>query len=182
MVTTGGPNRTHITEVCVALLLSLMLLLGSRITNERRSRHLGEYASSQPYAGAASPGLGLRATTIRTLPEGADGCEGAQDPNRDDEEHSPRLPSRRRFRGEHVPGSPRATRREPVLPHRLGATGLVSWAHLYRWRDEAHARNTFAWISHNRRMGKDHERLCSTGEAFVYAAMTRLMLRRLAHG
>ena len=39
---------------------------------------------------------------------------------------------------------------------------------------------TFAWISHNRRMAKDYERLCATGEAFVYAAMTRLMVRRLA--
>jgi putative transposase len=39
---------------------------------------------------------------------------------------------------------------------------------------------SFAWISHNRRMSKDYERLCSTGEAFVYAAMTRLMLRWLA--
>jgi putative transposase len=39
---------------------------------------------------------------------------------------------------------------------------------------------TFAWISHNRRMAKDYERLSATGEAFVYAAMTRLMVRRLA--
>ena len=39
---------------------------------------------------------------------------------------------------------------------------------------------TFAWISHNRRMAKDYERLCATGEAFIYAAMTRLMVRRLA--
>ena len=39
---------------------------------------------------------------------------------------------------------------------------------------------TFAWISHNRRMAKDYERLCATGEAFVYAAMTRLMVRRLS--
>jgi putative transposase len=38
---------------------------------------------------------------------------------------------------------------------------------------------TFAWLSHNRRMAKDYERLCATGEAFVYAAMTRLMVRRL---
>ena len=38
---------------------------------------------------------------------------------------------------------------------------------------------TFAWISHNRRMSKDYERLCATGEAFVYATMTRLMVRRL---
>jgi putative transposase len=39
---------------------------------------------------------------------------------------------------------------------------------------------TFAWLSHNRRMAKDYERLCATGEAFVYAAMTRVMVRRLA--
>jgi putative transposase len=38
---------------------------------------------------------------------------------------------------------------------------------------------TFAWIYHNRRMSKDYERLSATGEAFVYAAMTRLMVRRL---
>jgi putative transposase len=39
---------------------------------------------------------------------------------------------------------------------------------------------TFAWLGHNRRMSKDYERLCSTAEAFVYAAMVRLMVRRLA--
>jgi putative transposase len=39
---------------------------------------------------------------------------------------------------------------------------------------------TFAWLSQNRRMSKDYERLCATGEAFVYVAMTRLMVRRLA--
>jgi putative transposase len=38
---------------------------------------------------------------------------------------------------------------------------------------------TIAWICHNRRMAKDYERLCATGEAFVYAAMNRLMVRRL---
>jgi transposase len=32
----------------------------------------------------------------------------------------------------------------------------------------------------NRRMSKDYERLCATGEAFVYVAMSRLMVRRLA--
>jgi putative transposase len=41
------------------------------------------------------------------------------------------------------------------------------------------AERTFAWLSHNRRMSKDYERLCSTGEAFVYASMARLMVRRL---
>jgi putative transposase len=39
---------------------------------------------------------------------------------------------------------------------------------------------TFSWIDHNRRMSKDYERLlCASGEAFVYAAMIRLMMRRL---
>jgi putative transposase len=39
---------------------------------------------------------------------------------------------------------------------------------------------TFSWLSQNRRMSKDYERLCATGEAFIYAAMSRLMVRRLA--
>ena len=39
---------------------------------------------------------------------------------------------------------------------------------------------SLAWICDNRRMSKDYERLCATGEALVYAAMTRLMVRRLA--
>jgi putative transposase len=39
---------------------------------------------------------------------------------------------------------------------------------------------TFSWLSQNRRMSKDYERLCATIEAFIYAAMTRLMVRRLA--
>ena len=39
---------------------------------------------------------------------------------------------------------------------------------------------TFAWIEQNRRMSKDYERLCASGESLVYAAMIRLMTRRLA--
>ena len=39
---------------------------------------------------------------------------------------------------------------------------------------------TFSWLSQNRRMSKDYERLAATSEAFVYVAMTRLMVRRLA--
>ena len=39
---------------------------------------------------------------------------------------------------------------------------------------------TFSWIDQNRRMSKDYERfLCASGEALVYAAMIRLMVRRL---
>ncbi len=39
---------------------------------------------------------------------------------------------------------------------------------------------TFSWLSQNRRMSKDYERLCASTEAFVYTAMVRLMVRRLA--
>jgi putative transposase len=38
----------------------------------------------------------------------------------------------------------------------------------------------FAWIDQQRRMSKDYERLAATSEAFIYVAMSRLMLRRLA--
>jgi putative transposase len=38
---------------------------------------------------------------------------------------------------------------------------------------------TFSWIDQNRRMSKDYEKLCASGEVFVYAAMSRLMMRRL---
>ena len=34
---------------------------------------------------------------------------------------------------------------------------------------------TFAWLTQNRRMSKDYERLCATAETFIYAAMTRLI-------
>jgi putative transposase len=39
---------------------------------------------------------------------------------------------------------------------------------------------TFSWLGQNRRTSKDYERLCVTGEAFIYVMMTRLMVRRLA--
>jgi putative transposase len=39
---------------------------------------------------------------------------------------------------------------------------------------------TFAWLSQNRRLSKDYERLPESGEAFIYVAMSRLMARRLA--
>jgi len=62
----------------------------------------------------------------------------------------------------------------------------VDWEHLLppkgfqilprRWVVE----RTFSWIDQNRRMSKDYEKLCATSEALVYAAMSRLMLGRLA--
>jgi putative transposase len=61
----------------------------------------------------------------------------------------------------------------------------VDWEHLLapkgfqvlprRWVVE----RTFSWIDQNRRMSKDYERLCASGEALVYAAMIRHMTRRL---
>jgi transposase len=40
---------------------------------------------------------------------------------------------------------------------------------------------TFSWLSQNRRLSKDYERLAESAEAFIYVAMSRLMARRLAH-
>jgi putative transposase len=39
---------------------------------------------------------------------------------------------------------------------------------------------TFAWLSRNRRLARDYERLVESSEAFIYVAMIRLGLRRLA--
>jgi putative transposase len=40
---------------------------------------------------------------------------------------------------------------------------------------------TFSWLNRQRRLTKDFERLPETSEAFIYVAMIRLMVRRLAH-
>ena len=39
---------------------------------------------------------------------------------------------------------------------------------------------TFAWLVRQRRLARDYERLPETSEAFIYVAMIRLMVRRLA--
>lgn len=39
---------------------------------------------------------------------------------------------------------------------------------------------TFAWLGRNRRLSKDYEALPTSGEAWLYAASVRLLLRRLA--
>lgn len=39
---------------------------------------------------------------------------------------------------------------------------------------------TFGWFGRSRRLGKDYEQLPETSEAMIYAAMVRLMLKRLA--
>lgn len=40
---------------------------------------------------------------------------------------------------------------------------------------------TNAWVTRNRRMARDYERLTETSEAFIYILMIRLGLRRLTH-
>jgi len=40
---------------------------------------------------------------------------------------------------------------------------------------------TNAWVTRNRRMARDYERLAETSESFIYVLMIRLGLRRLAH-
>ena len=39
---------------------------------------------------------------------------------------------------------------------------------------------TFAWLGRSRRLSKDYEQTVSSSESFIYIAMVRLMLRRLA--
>jgi transposase len=62
----------------------------------------------------------------------------------------------------------------------------VDWSTFQRPRGFRHLprrwiiERTIAWIGRNRRMSKDYEFLPATSEAFVYLAMIRVMLRRLA--
>jgi putative transposase len=39
---------------------------------------------------------------------------------------------------------------------------------------------TFSWLGQNRRMSKDYERLPESAQVFIYVAMSRLMVKRLA--
>jgi len=64
-----------------------------------------------------------------------------------------------------------------VLESVARAEGQKGFAVLpHRWVVE----RTLAWLNQNCRLSKDYEELPSTSETFVYVAMTRLMLKRLA--
>ena len=64
-----------------------------------------------------------------------------------------------------------------VLESVARAEGQKGFAVLpHRWVVE----RALAWLNQNRRLSKDYEELPSTSETFVYVAMTRLMLKRLA--
>jgi putative transposase len=79
-------------------------------------------------------------------------------------------------RGEWVPlgtgSDPRPFEWRRLPRERTGSRGVLP----RRWAVE----RTFSWLGHSRRLSKDYERLCETGEALIYATMTRLMARRLA--
>jgi putative transposase len=61
-----------------------------------------------------------------------------------------------------------------IVQHEPGQRGfkVIPW----RWVVEI----TFAWLNHSRRLSKDYEYWVWTADAMIYAAMTRLMLRRLS--
>ncbi len=61
--------------------------------------------------------------------------------------------------------------REKLLPEKGPRSFLPK-----RWVVE----RTFSWLGQSRRMSKDYERLAESSEAFVYVAMSRLMVKRLA--
>ena len=64
-----------------------------------------------------------------------------------------------------------------VLESVVHAEGQKGFAVLpHRWVVE----RTLAWLNQSRRLSKDDEELPTTSETFVYVAMTRLMLKRLA--
>jgi len=62
---------------------------------------------------------------------------------------------------------------KPILRPK-GQKGFVLLAH--RWIAEC----TFVWLGCHRRLSKDSERFPKSSEAFIYIAMTRIMIRKLA--
>ncbi|WP_264660274.1 transposase [Azospirillum canadense] len=59
-------------------------------------------------------------------------------------------------------------------PQRPRATTKLG--NIVRWRAE----RTFAWLGRHRRLSKDYERLPESEEAFIYMAMSHILVKRLA--
>ena len=65
-----------------------------------------------------------------------------------------------------------------ILAHVLRPEGQKGFVvHAHRWVVE----RTFAWLTRCRRLSMDYEGLPTTSEAWIYLAMIRVMIRRLAH-
>ena len=90
----------------------------------------------------------------------------------------PRGRPRKRPEKLHADKKCRRTLRKRGIKSRIARKGIESSQKLgrHRWVVE----RTFSWIEQNRRMSKDYERLTETSEAFIYVAMSRLVVKRLA--
>jgi len=76
--------------------------------------------------------------------------------------------------------------RKPYARRRLGGEIFTNpnWVpegfHVLRWRWLVE--RTFAWLGRYRRLSKDYEYLCQTGENLIRMASSRLLLSRMANG
>jgi transposase len=69
--------------------------------------------------------------------------------------------------------------RESVIRGAFFRTDILTRGfHVLKWRWVVERTN--AWITHHRRLSRDFEGTHSSSEAFIYLAMTRIMLARLA--
>ncbi len=80
------------------------------------------------------------------------------------------------YRGELIEWVKRALDwRLQIVEKQEGQRGFVLLPR--RWVVE----RTFAWLTRHRRLSRDYERVPQSSEAFIYVALIRLMLVRLAH-
>lgn len=78
------------------------------------------------------------------------------------------------YRGKFIEKAKKLKIAVEVVGGLVGQSGFEVQAR--RWVVE----RTFAWLSNYRRLSKDYEQWVTTSDSCIYAAMTHLMLRRLA--